>query len=405
MGNSIRPTDLYKNFNALIGQSAGGALAGVDLKDSITVGQAATMYGYENTLNALSAQLARTLLGVRPYTSRFNLIESDAETYGTFLRKISYFYDDFQPSTDWNTDITSTQLNDGNSIDEYPIHKRYPLEMNFGGTKVLQKEYTRFLEQLKLAFSSAEQFDAFYRGEAIQLNNEIQMMKEAENRALVLNAIGATYNTGTPYQKINLCKLYQDETGQTIPASNFLSNIQSTGPFIVETIKYLITLLERPTDLYHLTPSKTSDAGNKLKLYRHTPRSEQRLLLNSKIQFSMETNVLPFAFHDGYLKQDAVEYVPYWQTPTDPYAVNLSHTSEFDISNGMQKDGAAVNLKTVVGVLFDRSALMTSYRQTDVLTTPVNARGRYYNTAYHWAKDYRYDPTENMIVLYVEDVE
>ena len=43
MANSLLPVDLYTNFNALIGQETGGALAGADLSNAITVGQAAQL--------------------------------------------------------------------------------------------------------------------------------------------------------------------------------------------------------------------------------------------------------------------------------------------------------------------------------------------------------------------------
>lgn len=55
-------------------------------------------------------------------------------------------------------------------------------------------------------------------------------------------------------------------------------------------------------------------------------------------------------------------------------------------------------------MLFDRWAITTCYHQEDVVTTPVNAAGDYYNTFYHWCKDYRNDFTENMVLFYMEDV-
>lgn len=35
------------------------------------------------------------------------------------------------------------------------------------------------------------------------------------------------------------------------------------------------------------------------------------------------------------------------------------------------------------------------------LTTPVNARGEYYNTYYHWSQNFKLDQTENMILYYM----
>lgn len=406
MANSIKPTDIYSSFNTLIGQQAGGALATSNTSEMITVGQAAQLYGYENTLNALSIAMGKVLISVRPYNGSFALIESDNEGYGQIARKISYFYDDFEGAGDWETgDGSGAHLADGQSVDMYKIRKRYPLELQFGGLKVLEKSYTRFLRQLKVAFSDAEQFEAFYRGEAVQINNEIQMMKEAENRALVLNAIGATFNTGSEKMKVNLTKLFNDANGTTLTTKELLSTrLPDFAKFFVSIIKYTSDLMQRSTNLFHLTPNKAGDGGKNLLLYRHTPREAQRLLISSKVWYSVESEVMSGVFNDGYLKLDQAERIAYWQSPADPLNVNVT-PNQFDVTTGLSKTGDNVEDLTVLGVLYDKDALAVTYRQEDVLTTPVNAKGVYYNTVYHWAKDYRYDATENMVLFYMKDGE
>ena len=406
MANKITPTDVYSSFNTLIGQQAGGALGTSYLGETITVGQAAQLYGYENTLNALSAAMGRVLIGVRPYTGSYALIETDNEAYGQIARKISYFYDGFETAKDWEAGTGSGgHLQDGQTVDAYTIHKRYPLEMQFGGLKVLEKSYTRFLRQLKVAFSNAEQFDAFYRGEAVQINNEIQMMKEVENRALVLNAIGATFNTGSSSMKVNLTKLFNTEKGTTFTTAQLLNDaLPDFVKFFVSKVKFLSDLMQKNTNLYHLTPTKKGDGDRTLSLLRHTPKEAQRLLVSSKLWYDAETNVMPSIFHDGYLKLDQAERIAYWQSPTDPMKVNVT-PNQFDVKTGLSKDGDNVADLVVVGLLYDKDALTVTYRQEDVLTTPINASGVYYNTVHHWAKDYRYDPTENMILFYMKDDE
>lgn len=61
--------------------------------------------------------------------------------------------------------------------------------------------------------------------------------------------------------------------------------------------------------------------------------------------------------------------------------------------------------KVILGIMYDRMALQTAYHQEDVVTTPVNAAGDYYNTYYHWAMDFRNDFTENAVVFYMEDTD
>ena len=52
-------------------------------------------------------------------------------------------------------------------------------------------------------------------------------------------------------------------------------------------------------------------------------------------------------------------------------------------------------------MLFDRDAIATSLKLEDVITTPVNAKGDYYNTVYHWGYMFKEDPTENMVLYYM----
>lgn len=403
MANKFTPTDIYKNINKIIDQQTGNRVSPTSTKDMITVGQAAQIYGYENTLNKLSAAMGRVLTAVRPYKGGFSLVESSNEEYGQIARKISYFYDGYEASENYNTDINDSQLKDGSSVDMYKIRKRYPLEVQFGGVKVLEKSWTRFLNQLKIAFSSAEQFDAFYRGEATQMANEIQLMKEAENRALVLNAIGATYQTGGDQQKVNMTKEYNTAFDTSYTTDELLStHLKEFLEFFVSSVKFHSDLMETNSDMFHLTPTKTNDAGEQLRLLRHTPKPFQRLLLSSQIWHDAEARVMSEVFNDQYLKLDQAEKIPYWQSPLSPTEINVV-PNVLDTTTGLSKDGENSNIPVVLALLYDKDALSVTYRQEDVLTTPVNARGVYYNTVHHWTKDYRYDATENMILFYMED--
>ena len=60
-------------------------------------------------------------------------------------------------------------------------------------------------------------------------------------------------------------------------------------------------------------------------------------------------------------------------------------------------DGAQVIKTHIVGVLYDRDALGMYKRDEDVMTTPVNARGLYYNTFYHQIELWFNDTSENFV--------
>ncbi len=448
----MTPVDVYAVVNSMA-ESMFGAETGLKAKDTstfVTVGEAMLRQGYENTLNALSLAMGRSIFAVRPYTGKFRIITRTEQEYGAIKRKISYFYDPAEPSQDWNTDITNNQLFDGKSIDHYKIRKRYPLEIHFVGLKVIQKHFTRFRDQLKLAFRNEEEFGRYYYGLLVEVNNELELMRESENRLHVLNHIGAVYNTGSAAMKVNLTEGFNKKFGTAYTSAQLRSeHLKEFLAYMVSVIKYTSRMMTEFNTLYHLTPKKTNDAGEDLVLLRHTPMTDQRLLLLEPLMIDAEALVLPQIFNDQYLKIANYEGVNYWQNPVDPGAVQVTPNqlnvstgvsetgsavnipyvvgmlfdregvnywqnpvdpgavqvtpNQLNVSTGVSETGSAVNIPYVVGMLFDRDALVTSYHMEDVLTTPVNAAGNYYNTYYHWAKDYQDDLTENTVIFYMAD--
>lgn len=407
MPNTITPVDVYRLFNDFAKILFGGqtTMQAVDTKTFATVGEAALRQGEENILDALTVQLTRTIFAIRPYQGAFHSIESTSQEYGLLTRKISYFYDGFEASRDWNTDLNPKQLVDGQSIDHYVIKKRYPLEMYFGGIKTLQKHFTRFRKQLKIAFRNADEYERFYQGLAVEINNEIGMKREMENRLTVLNYIGGLYNIGTAHMKRNLTALFNARYNTTYTSEQLRTeHLKEFLAFLVVQLKTDTRMMERMNTMFHITPNKTDDRGNPLTLLRHTPRSIQRLLLYAPLFYEAEAKVFPTIFNTEYLRTENYEGVDYWQNPELPSAVSVI-PNQFSIATGKSEDGAQVDIPYVVGILYDRPALVTSYMYDDVNTTPVNAAADYYNTYYHWAKDYQNDFTENGILYYMADPE
>lgn len=405
MANSLTPTDVYTVVNAMAQDMFGAntTMQAVDTSSFVTVGEAMLRTGYENTLNALSLQIGRMIIAVRPYSGKFRLINRTDQEFGAITRKISYFYDPTEASQDWNTSIAAEQLEDGKSIDHYTIRKRYPLEINFAGIKVLQKHYTRFRKQLRVAFRSEEEFSRYYAGLATEIANELVIIQETENRLQVLNRIGENYNVGNAYMKVNLTEKFNEKFATSYTSAQLRTeHLKEFLAFMVSYIRYTSDLLEENNVLFHLTPTKTNDAGTNLQLLRHTPKSVQRLFLLRPLMLDAEAQVLPEIFNDSYLRIENYEGVNYWQNITDPGQVKVK-PNQLNVTTGQAETGSEATVPYVVGLMFDRDALATSYMVEDVITTPVNAAGDYYNTYYHWAKNYLDDATENCVLFYMED--
>ena len=408
MSNTTLPVDISAVLNSLIAQGAGANLAATDLSSTITVAQLAQNYSYETITGALSEILARTLIAIRPYDKiAFRNIETDSQTYGMLQRKISYYSSKFEKDESWNYAASGAgyNLKDGASVDMYKIHKQYPLEMRYGGIKVLEKVVTRFLYQYRVAFKDQANFNQFVQGLAIEVNNSIQRMKESRNRAIVLNFIGGLYNTGTARSKVNLTQEFNAKFGTTYTSAQLrTAHLKEFSEYLASRIKYDADMMEKDTDLFHLTPVKTDDSGNTLQLLRHTPKSEQRLMMLAPFMYDIEKFVLPEIFHDGYLRMENYEAIPYWQSAGAGKEGSVNVTpNQLKVSDGTTEKGKAVTTPYIIGVLYDRPACVSSFRLEDTIPTPYNAAGAYYNTYYHFANDFQNDFTENGILYYMED--
>lgn len=404
MANSLTPTDVYAIVNAMSRQMFGSsALQAVDTTTFATVGETMLRTSKENTLDAFYAVMGPTIVAVRPYSSALRLIVQIPEEWGGISRKISFYAKGLQPSGNWNTNLNPNQLVDGQSVDHYVISKKYPLQINFCGIKTEEYEDTTFLHQLNVAFRSPEEFARFTEGKMVDIANDIETKTEADNTLLLLNAMGATYNTGATRSKVNLTAAFNAEFGTTYTTAQLLSTqFKEFMAYFVERVQGDIKLAAKRNELFHVYPARNDDAGNALVLPRHTPESLGRLLLYMPIIRRAEKEIFPSLFNDNYLKFEQFEGVEYWQSPLSGSEINVT-PNQMDPTTGNSVDGANVNLEVVLGFYFDRDALAASLKYQSAMTTPINARGKYYNTYYSWAHCWKIDQTENMILYYMAD--
>ena len=403
--NSFTPKDVYAIINAMAREMGGdvATLSAIDTSSFVTVGEKMLRTGYTNTLNALSIVIGRTIIAARPYRGRFRIITRTPAEWGGTERKISFYSTKREAARDFNTDLNPSQLVDGASIDPWVISKDYPLEMNFAGFKVSQKSYTTWLYQLRQAFHSESEFAEFVRGRLVNIANDIEVEMDAENRLQVLNAIGATINTGTARQAVNLTAEYNAAKGTTYTTAQLTTTyLKDFMAFFVARVKGDMELAREYNTLFHIYPARNDDGGNALELKRHTAPEDRRLLLYMPFIRQAETEVFPSLFNDSYVKLENFEGVEYWQNPNDPAGVKVT-PNQLNTTTGQSENGAEVDQAMVLGLFFDRDALATSIKVENVYTSPINPRGSYFNTFYHYAKNYKYDPTENMVVYYMQD--
>ena len=425
MARTLTPQDAYSLMNLLVAQAIGASINVTDTSSFVSAGELVLASGTENVFNSLSLVLSRTLVASRPYKSRLDLMEEvNTGLYSSRIRKISYYNNWALPSGDFNTDLF-TNFSDGytngqntpgspNSTKSmWEQNLKYPLELNFAGSSTLQYCVTRYEDQLQAAFRSPEDFNAFVSGYLTESANDIESLREAWNRMILLNKIAATYDLGNtimPGSVVNLTYEFNQRFGTSYLTQDLL------GTYLAEFLKFFVSrvkidsrMMEHRTINYHWTPPKQDGNGNNLALVRHTPRERQRLYLYEPLFIESTAWVLPEIFNPEYLDLSQYQPVDYWQTPDDGMrgmAIEVTpaipDTDTTSATYGEQIKGDLVET-VVVGMLTDVDGLMTNMQAEIARSTPVEARKGYRNIWTTFLRNAMIDQTENTIIYVMED--
>ena len=425
MARSLTPQDYYALMNALVAEATGQSdISVTDLSSFVSAGETVLATGKENTLNALSLVLGRTMIATRPYKAKLSSVQAiDTGDYSHRLRKISFFSRKALPAGDWNTDVAPENLFQGktNAQDTSSGHESVKsmwvqnqpqaLEMNFAGQSVWDESTSVYEYQLKQAFRDPAVFADFVAGIMTEKANDIESEKEAFNRVAILNKIGDIYLNGSAAQKVNLTYAYNQRFGTAYTTAQLLSTyLESFLKFFVSTFKLASDRMTERSVLFHKDITKSvanpeTGVSETLHILRHTPKADQKALLYNPLFVESQAWVLPSIFNPEYLSIENYEGVDFWQSNYDEDArpaVNI-YPAYYDTSDGTQKKGDQVNLPYVVGLLFDRDAILTDFQMEGSATSPLEARKRYYNIWWHFSKNAINDPTENAVLFYMED--
>lgn len=393
MANLLTPVDVYALMNAVVSQATGRSdLAVVDTTTFASVGEIVLRTGTENTLNAISTVIGKTIFSVRPYKGKLESLRVAQQRWGGQVRKIINLYDEAEKSDDWNTDLAQNALDDGNSVDMYKIRKPKAVQLNFYGTKVLQKHITRFRDQLSLAFHNEDEFIRFIDSVMVEFSNEIELLNEAESRTTLLNFMAGISSMGLT--EVDLVAEYNNEYGTQYTRAQLLSTyIESFMKFVAAEIKIYSNRLTDMSTLYHANLTGYN------KIMRHTPKERQKMVMYEPIFIKTQAEVYSGLFNPKYLDIGSFEGVNYWQSQSTPTSINVK-PNILDVATGASKDAdTAVNLDYVLGILFDEEACGVMPQFDYSSTTPFNSAGGYYNMYMHWRFNSYCDYTENAVLF------
>lgn len=415
MAKIITPLDAHTIMNLIASEANGStALSVVDSSSFVSVGESVLNTGIENTINALTMVIGKTMVSVRPYSAKITLIqEENTGLYTSRVRKIS-FYDKGSKEAGWvNTDTHSKNLyegydngtNGGNAVGSmWEQDKPVSIQFNFGGSNVFDFCLTTYEDQLKAAFRDENEFVAFWNGVVVAKQNEMEQMKEAKNRLTLCNYMAGLYDLSSVMagSAIDLVAAFNTRFGTTYTGADLRgAHLKEFLAFMVATIKEYSEFMAERTASYHWNPSVTRDGVVYDKIIRHTPKEAQKLFLYEPLILEAKSLVMPEIFNEQGLLLSNYEGVTYWQAQSNRPALDYTPAIP-DVSDPSEQTvGTRVQIPYVVGVLFDTDACVTNFQFDRAESSPLEARKLYRNTWFHSMFNSINDFTQNGVLFYM----
>lgn len=419
MARTLTVNDSYAIINSLARELSGREpnVVATDLSSYVSVGESVLSYGKENALKALSLVLGRTMIAIRPYKAQFNLVQTeDAGTFANRTRKISFMGRDAVPFGWDNTNLNPANLYDGydNNSHTNPDSvgsmfeqiKPVPYEVNFAGSNGWDSGITRYEDQIDAAFRDPEEMARFAEGYMTRYRNDIEKRKEASNRITVLNYVAGAYSLASQANgsAVNLTEAFNTRFNTSYTTADLqTTHLKEFLAFFVSYVKLLMKNMKIESADYHVNPTVTQDGKTYDYLPRHTSKENIRVMLYSPLFIEAESMILPEIFHDENLKIDTqYEDVLFWQNKEKPASISITPAIP-DFTTGEQKAGDAVALDYVVGLIYDKDAMMTQYQLDRAAVSPLEARKGYRTFWNHNRMNFINDFTENHVLLYMAD--
>ena len=361
-------------------------IAPLTTADFVSVATTVLQAGYDPVLNAITQMVSRTIFSIRPYNRKFGGIKMDSEQWGAIVRKLSIADKDFDQDVRF-------ELVDGQSEDMYKVNKPNILQTNFYGQNVYEKNYTIFKDQLDNAFSGPAEFGRFMAMVVQNVSDMIEQAHESIARMTIGNFVGGKIASSNSVK--HLLTEYASDTGVTLTAITVYdpANFPDFCKWLFAKIATWTSLMtERSIEFQINVTGK--------EINRHTPYDMQKVYIYAPIMNALKARVLADTFHPEFIDYSDIESVNFWQNIEDPMTLDVV-PSYMDV-DGTIVTAAEQNIDNLVGVIFDRDALGFTTVNEWSATTPLNAKGGYWNTFHHFTERWYNDFTEKGIVLLLD---
>lgn len=346
----------------------------------------------DNYVKSLVNHIGKVIFVNRPYSGSVPSVLMDAWEFGSVLEKISAEIPDATENDTW-------KLTNGTEYKQ-DIFTAPTVSAKFFNSKSTFEIPMSFTErQLKESFSNAEQLNAFISmiygaiDKSMTIKTDSLIMRTINNMtAQTLHAefpavTDGAYSAVTGIKAVNLLKLYNDKTGETLTAEKALYT-----PSFIRFASYEM-------GVYKDRLSKISTLFNVGAKARFTPSDMLHIVLLSDFAKAAAAYLESDTFHNELVALPNAETVPYWQGSGKDYSFSNVSDIHVNILNG--DTTAEITASGIIGVMFDRDALGVCNTDRRVTTT-YNAKAEFYNNWYKFDASYFNDLNENFVVFFVE---
>lgn len=392
----MKVTQVATLINSVTSEIIGdSAVINEDLSNVVDIGKAIfDNTSYDNFVRSLVDHIGRVIFVDRVYTGNTLAIKRDAWEYGSVLEKISAGLPVATENETW-------ELEDGASYDPNVFTKSDVLAKFYDSRITFEIPLSIADKQVKSAFSSATQLNAFVSMLWGAVDKSMAIKLEGLASRLVNNMIATTVNAEFPavadndysgmtgVKAINL--LYEYNTDYNLTQDALTKDNCLLSP---EFLKYASLKIEKT--LSRLT--RISTLFNIGAQPRFTPADKQHLILLSDFKAASDCMLQSGVFHDQYTALPNATQVPYWQGSGTGYG--LSSVSNVHVEIPVSGSTKEINVGYVLGCAFDEDALMLACLD-ERTTSNYNAKAEFTN---YWRKvecGLFQDNNENFVVFYV----
>lgn len=386
----MKVTQIFSLMNAVSKEVLGTTdLVKEDLTGVVDMGTAVfNQNALDNYVKSLVNHIGKVIFVNRPYTGKVPSVLMTAWEFGSVLEKISADVPEAQENESW-------KLTDKQEYKQDVFYKPAVTAKFFNSKVTFEVPVSITERQVKESFSSAEQLNGFLsmiysavdksmtiKIDALVMRTINNMVAETLNADKTAFGVSVDYSSASTVRCVNLLKLYNDKTGESLTADKCITN-----PDFIRFASYQMGLYaDRMGSI-----STLFNVGGKA---RFTPSDMLHTVLLSDFAKAAQT----YLYSDTYNKEQVLlpkaETVPAWQASGTAY--DFESVSTIDVKSS---SGVAVKISGVLGVMFDRDALGVSNLDRRV-TTNYNAKAEFFNNYYKFDAGYFNDTNENFVVFF-----